>query len=103
MNRPHDTMEATQEEIKEKFDLPTDERAQELRNIFQEYHEPLDEDAYTPWKGRVVAVVEPSDDESVKDVREAMDFVGAIVDNEKELPDGSVKLFSRGYYHHIGA
>lgn len=80
--------------------LPSQEEAQELRNFFSENIEYLDEDVYSPWKGRVQAVV---DKEDADKMREAMNFVGALVDNEKELPDGKVKLFSRGYYHHIGA
>lgn len=96
-------MEATKEEIREKFSLPSDSRATKLRSIFSEYAQFLDDDLYTPWKGPVVAIVDRSDDESVEDVEEAMDFIGAIVDEKEEMPDGSVKLFSKGYYHHIGA
>lgn len=80
--------------------LPSQEKAQELRNFFSENIEYLEEDVYSPWKGRVYAVVQKEDRAKM---REAMNFVGAIVDNEKELPDGRIKLFSRGYYHHIGA
>ena len=96
-------MEATTEEIREKFSLPSVDRATELRNIFSEYAQFLDGDLNTPWKGRVIAVVDRFDDESVEDVEEAMNFIGAIVDEKEEQPDGSVKLFSNGYYHHIGA
>lgn len=96
-------MEASTDEIREKFSLPSDSRASELRRIFSEYAEFIDQSLNTPWKGRVVAVVDRFDDESVEDVEEAMDFIGAIVDEKEEQPDGSVKLFSKGYYHHIGA
>jgi hypothetical protein len=83
--------------------LPSQERAEELREIFSEYSQFLEEDIYSPWKGKVICIVERSDDETVDDVREAMNFIGAIVDSVEEQPDGSVKLFSGGYYHHIGA
>lgn len=89
--------------IEEKFNLPSNERAEELREIFSDKAQFLDEDLRSPWKGRVICMVERTDDVSVEDVREAMNFIGAIVDEVEELPDGSVKLFSKGYYHHIGA
>lgn len=97
-------MEPSKEDLREKFDLPTETRAQELRNLFSERIETLNDNLRTPWKGRVLIVVEPEESrEMVETCKEAMNFMGAIVDEVKSLPDGSVKLFSKGYYHHVGA
>jgi len=97
-------MEPSKEDLRKKFNLPTETRAQELRNLFSERIEPQNDNLRTPWKGRVLIVVEPTEPrEMVEMCKEAMDFMGAIVDQVKSLPDGSVKLFSKGYYHHVGA
>lgn len=97
-------MEPSKEDLRKKFNLPSETRAQELRNLFSERIEPLNDNLRTPWKGRVLIVVEPEESrEMVETCKEAMNFMGAIVDEVKSLPDGSVKLFSKGYYHHVGA
>ncbi len=49
------------------------------------------------WKGPAVAYVKP---ELVPAVTEAMDYFGSIVDSERLLKSGLVKLYSRGYWAH---
>ena len=49
------------------------------------------------WKGEVSATVPAA---IADDVAEAMNFVGALVDDEQELEDGSVRLWSEGYWAH---
>lgn len=73
--------------------LPTEERAEELRALFAEHVRELDDD----WKGRVLARVPAT---IADDVAEAMDFMGAIVDERKVLPSGRVHLYSNGYRAH---
>ena len=52
------------------------------------------------WKGPCFAVV-PSD--LASHMSEAMDFMGAVVDLEEPEKDGKVRLWSEGYYTHIGS
>ncbi|MAH47723.1 hypothetical protein CMI37_18020 [Candidatus Pacearchaeota archaeon] len=49
------------------------------------------------WKGRAVAKVAP---EIAGEVEEAMNYMGSIVDSRRELKNGLVKLYSRGYWAH---
>ena len=78
--------------------MATNERAEELRALVKEHMVNLDEGL--GWKGPVEAVV-PRD--IAPDVAEAMDFVGAIVDTQTVAGDNKVRLYSQGYYVHIGA
>jgi len=93
-------MKATKKEVREKFSLPSGSRATELREMFSKHVTYLDDSLNTSWKGRVEAVVP---EEKASDMREAMDFIGASVDNETKLAGGRVRLYSRGYYFHVGA
>jgi hypothetical protein len=74
---------------------PTQKRAEELRALVQEHMKPLEPEF--GWKGAVEAVVP---EEIAADVAEAMCFVGAIVDEEMELGDGTVRIYSDGYWAH---
>lgn len=74
---------------------PTHKRGEALRALFQAHVEHLD--AEFGWRGRVSATVPAA---IAPDVREAMDFIGALVDDEDDIGDGTVRLFSEGYYAH---
>ena len=67
----------------------------ELQALFQEHVRHLEPDC--GWKGRVEAVVAP---DLVDGVREAMNFMGALVDDESPAPDGRTRLYSEGYWAH---
>jgi len=71
----------------------TDQKAQQLRDAYDKFVSHPD----GHWKGSAIAVV----NQDQKDlVREAMDFTGSLVDQELELSDGSVALYSKGYWEH---
>lgn len=74
-------------------ELPSDERAEYLRSLFAEHGRELDDH----WKGRILARVPAT---LADDVAEAMEFMGAIVDERKVLPSGRVHLYSTGYWAH---
>jgi hypothetical protein len=93
-------MNATKEEIREKFFLPSDSRATKLRDMFSKHVTYLDKSLNRAWKGPVEAVVP---EEKAADMREAMNFIGAHVDKTESLPGGRVRLYSQGYYVHVGA
>ena len=73
---------------------PTNERCDELRELYKEHVKPL-EPKYG-WKGEVAAVVPK---EIADDVREAMDFMGSLVDLEEPQGD-KMRLYSEGYWAH---
>ncbi|NIQ97061.1 MAG: hypothetical protein GWN87_24955 [Desulfuromonadales bacterium] len=74
--------------------LPTEERAEELRRLWDRHVVELD----GHWKGPVKAVVRP---EIADDVAEAMNFMGAIVDDRYRSNLGrAITLKSRGYWAH---
>lgn len=91
------------------MDLPTEARADYLRKLWSEHVQYGQKNvaemaargiAYTPDpKGPCYANV-PAD--IADDVAEAMDFMGAIVDDRRPITDGSgrIALFSRGYRAH---
>jgi len=72
--------------------LPSNERAQFLRNLYNEHVQHPD----GHWKGVAIAQVPP---ELADDVAEAMDFMGSIVD-QRDDDDDIVTLSSRGYWAH---
>jgi len=74
---------------------PTHKRAEQLRALYAEHVTHLEPDF--GWKGAVEAVV-PA--ELVADVREAMDFMGSLVDHEEDAAGGKTRLYSEGYYAH---
>lgn len=80
-----------------KFRMATNAWADRLRFLFSEHVKPL-EPKYG-WKGPCAAVVPVA---LAADVGEAMGFVGAIVDLQ-EQEGGNVRLYSEGYYIHIGS
>ena len=49
------------------------------------------------WKGSAIAMV---NQEQRALVREAMDFMGSLVDHEETLSDGKIALYSKGYWAH---
>ena len=49
------------------------------------------------WKDQAIAVVSKNEYLLVK---EAMDSMGSIVDQELALSDGKIALYSKGYYAH---
>lgn len=78
-----------------RYYAPTHKRAEQLRELYQEHVKVLEPDF--GWKGAVEAVVPAA---IAADVREAMDFMGSIVDDEYDEEGGKVRLFSEGYYAH---
>ena len=75
-------------------DVPTNERAEELRAIYAKHVKHPE----GHWKGRAYAIVEP---EEAADVAEAMDFHGSIVDSRAPLYQSTkIVLFSQGYWAH---
>ena len=77
----------------------TQKRAEQLRDLWAEHIKHEDQEKWG-WKGPCFAVV-PSDVAS--HMSEAMCFMGAVVDLEEPGEDGNVRLWSEGYYIHIGA
>ncbi len=74
------------------LNLPSEERAEELRELYTKHVKHNE----GHWKGPCWAVV-PT--ELADDVAEAMNFMGSIVDARNEFV-GSVLLSSRGYSAH---
>lgn len=72
----------------------TNERVEELRQAYNQWVTHPD----GHWKGRAIAFV-PNDKAIIDLVREAMDFMGSIVCEEKRscFP-GQYVLFSEGYW-----
>jgi hypothetical protein len=79
------------------FRMATTAWAERLRYLFKTHVKPVD--PALGWKGPCEAVVPP---ELAADVREAMGFMGAHVDDEQENRN-RVRIYSEGYYAHIGA
>jgi len=77
----------------------TQKRAEQLRALWAEHIKHEDQERWG-WKGPCFAVV-PSD--LASHMSEAMDFMGAVVDLEEPEKDGKVRLWSEGYYIHIGS
>jgi hypothetical protein len=83
----------------QRFHMKTNAWADRLRFLFNEHVKHLD--PQYGWKGACEAVVPKT---LAADVREAMNFVGALVDYEQDMGDeGLVLIHSEGYYVHIGA
>ena len=71
----------------------TDQKAQQLHEAYNKFVSHPE----GHWKGIAFAIV---DQEQRVLVRQAMDFMGSIVDLEKTLSDGKVALYSKGYWAH---
>src|SRR3990172_6615812 len=76
-------------------DLPTEERAEELRTAYSKYVSTVEAGAC--WKAACHALVPEAE---AATVAEAMSFMGSEVDERTELPGGLVHLFSKGYWAH---
>lgn len=74
-------------------ELPTEERAEYLRDLWNQYVEQLE----GHWKGAVRAEVPVC---LADDVAEAMGFMGAHVDARADRSTYRVQLFSKGYWAH---
>ena len=68
-------------------------KAQSLRDAYNKFVTHPD----GHWKGSAIAVV---NQEQRSLVREAMNFMGSLVDQELILGDGQIALYSRGYWAH---
>ncbi len=79
--------------------VPTVERSEILQQLYKEHVKPLPfgPKKETHWKGPCVAEV-PANIAGA--VAEAMNFMGSIVDDRRDLPSGLVRLFSEGYWAH---
>ena len=80
-------------------EVPSTDRAEVLRSLYKEHVRPL---PFGPkkevhWKGPCAAEVPAA---IASDVADAMNFMGAIVDDRRSLPDGIVRLYSEGYWAH---
>ena len=76
--------------------LPSNERAEVLRALYQQYVKPA---TLQRSRGPVQALVPPA---KADDVAEAMAFMGDVVDERVVMDDdaGTVYLFSNGYHAH---
>lgn len=82
-----------------KFRMATDAWAERMRYLYKTHVKPVD--PAMGWKGPCFAHV-PF--ELAADVRDAMCFMGSIVDGEAPVGDEKhVELRSEGYYAHIGS
>lgn len=79
--------------------VPTVERSEILQQLYKEHVKPLPfgPKKETHWKGPCVAEVPVN---IASDVAEAMNFMGSIVDDRRDLPNGLVRLYSEGYWAH---
>lgn len=79
--------------------VPTAERSEILQQLYKEHVKPLPfgPKQETHWKGPCVAEVPAA---IASDVAAAMDFMGSIVDDRRDLPNGLVRLYSEGYWAH---
>lgn len=79
--------------------VPGPDRSELLRRLYREHVRPLPfgPKKETHWKGPCAAEV-PT--EIADDVAEAMSFMGSIVDDQRDLPSGRVRLYSEGYWAH---
>lgn len=87
------TTDGTTIEIKAPAELPTEDRAEYLRGLWDQYVEELE----GHWKGAVRAEVPEC---LAEDVAEAMGFMGAHVDAKANPSPTRVQLFSKGYWAH---
>ena len=71
----------------------TDQKAQQLRDAYDKFVSHPE----GHWKGSAIAVV---NQEQEPLVREAMNFMGSLVDQEMILGDGQIALYSKGYWAH---
>ncbi len=71
----------------------TDQQAQQLVDAYNKFVSHPE----GHWKGSAIAVVNQSQRALV---REAMDFMGSLVDQELKLSDGNIALYSKGYWAH---
>ena len=71
----------------------TDQEVQQLRDAYDSFVSHPE----GHWKGSAIAVV---NQEQRPIVREAMNFMGSIVDQELTLGDGKIALYSKGYWAH---
>ena len=77
------------------FERDTQEHSEALRALYRDHVVATGKDGH--WKGPCMAKV-PA--ELANDVRDAMNFMGSLVDSERELVSGMVVLRSRGYWSH---
>lgn len=76
-------------------DVPSPDRAAALTSLYHQHVKPT-----TPgsdWRTACAAEVPAA---IVDDVAEAMEFMGSIVDDRRELTGGRVRLYSEGYWAH---
>jgi len=71
------------------------QHARRMRSVYKRHVKTLVDGAN--WRGPCQATVDLPD---IDDVREAMNFMGSLVDTETTLPSGRVRLTSRGYWAH---
>lgn len=79
--------------------VPGPDRSTLLQQLYKEHVRPL---PFGPkrevhWKGPCAAEVSAT---IADDVAQAMDFMGSIVDDRRDLPGGRVRLYSEGYWAH---
>jgi len=79
--------------------IPEEKRGEVLRRLYSEHVKPLPfgPKKETHWKGPCAAEVPAM---IADDVAEAMAFMGSIVDSQRDLPSGHVRLYSEGYWAH---
>lgn len=79
--------------------VPAPDRSAILQQLYKEHVRPLPfgPKKETHWKGPCAAEVPVA---IADDVAEAMDFMGSIVDDRRDLPGGNVRLYSEGYWAH---
>lgn len=87
------TDDGTPTEVVVPDDFPTQSQAEVLKAAYKEHVIA----PYGDWRGPCLAVVSP---EKAALVREAMDFMGSIVDHEDVTADGDIRLASDGYWAH---
>lgn len=79
--------------------IPSTDRSDTLRKLYSEHVKPL---PFGPkkemhWKGPCAAEVPAA---IANDVADAMNFMGSLVDDQRALPGGLVRLYSEGYWAH---
>ena len=80
-------------------ELPSAQRGETLQQLYNEHVKPLPfgPKKETHWKGPCAAEVPAA---IASDVAAAMNYMGSIVDDRRDLPNGLVRLFSEGYWAH---
>ena len=79
-------------------ELPSNSEAASLRMVFKNMSEPIEEGRF---KGPREAVVDNVNEASV--MARAFNFIGFNVDEIEALGDNKFRIYSKGYYHHVGA